>query len=259
MLRRNSAGAPSAKANRRLQKHAHDGPDDVDYRRPDARALTVRDNPRGHIPAASRGPNPSRSLRLSRVDVDADDAVLQSRTLLGGSAEALESVANSHLIEASRAQDVDELCTRQSAGNSTGPEMDIFAQGLVEFLAQNDVAVKKLAAGLQYAEDLAKSHLLVGCEIQHAVRNDDIDAPGVDRQRQGIAQSDLDVAKAQSARAVSSTLGHRLSHVHTNGSAHRPYGCRSEEEVHPGAAANVDNRGAGGYRLDPVRIGHAGE
>ena len=70
----------------------------------------------------------SRSLRLSRVDVDADDAVLQSRTLLGGSAEALESFANGHLLEASRGQDIDELCTRQSAGDSTRPEIDVLAK-----------------------------------------------------------------------------------------------------------------------------------
>ena len=73
------------------------------------------------------GPLGPELSRLPRVDVDADDAVLTRRPLLRCSTEALESLANSHLLEASGGQDVDKLCARQSASDSTRPEIDIFA------------------------------------------------------------------------------------------------------------------------------------
>jgi hypothetical protein len=72
-------------------------------------------------------PSQLQSARLSRVDVDADDAVLSSGALLGRAAEALEAFANRDLLEACGAQDVDELCTRQSASDSTSPEIHVFS------------------------------------------------------------------------------------------------------------------------------------
>src|SRR5579864_4430601 len=94
---------------------------------------------------------------LSRMDIHTHDAVLAGGPFLGRATETVEALADLDLPEPDRAQDVQKLCHRQSAGNSTRPEVDITPARLIEVNAEHDVAVEELASGHQHTEQDRKS------------------------------------------------------------------------------------------------------
>jgi hypothetical protein len=54
-----------------------------------------------------------------------------------------------------------KLCLRQSAGDSTGPQVDVAADRLGQLRGDNDVAVQELSPRLENPEDFAKGLFLV--------------------------------------------------------------------------------------------------
>ena len=70
----------------------------------------------------------------------------------------------------------DKLCLRQSAGDSTGPQIDITANRIRRLGGDHNVSVQELSPGLENPEDLAEGPFLIRRQIQDAVRDDDIDA-----------------------------------------------------------------------------------
>jgi hypothetical protein len=89
-----------------------------------------------------------------------------------------------------------KLCLRQSAGDSTGPQVDIAADRLGQLRGDNYVAIQELPARLENPEDFAKGLFLVRREVQHAVRDDDVNGLGFDGQRHRVPETHLDVGKA---------------------------------------------------------------
>lgn len=108
--------------------------------------------------------------RPPRVDVHAGDAVLARDSLLARAQEGIEALAQLHIHETESAEEVEKLSLRESAGDSTGPEVDVLADGLRQLARDDDVSVEEATAGSERAEDLAIRARLVGREIQDAVR-----------------------------------------------------------------------------------------
>src|SRR5690242_7185793 len=96
-----------------------------------------------------------------RVDVDAHDAVLLSRALLRGAAKRIEAFRDANAGEPESAEQLDELCLRQSAGDSTCPEIDIAPDRLGQLACNDDVAVQEFATGLEHAEHFREGPLFV--------------------------------------------------------------------------------------------------
>jgi hypothetical protein len=69
---------------------------------------------------------------LPGVHVHANHAVLLRGAFLPRASEAVKLFANGDLLEPRRLQDFDKLCTRQSTGNSTCPEINIPPEGFIE-------------------------------------------------------------------------------------------------------------------------------
>ena len=75
-------------------------------------------------------------------------SVLARCSLLGGRAEAIEPRGDLDFLEANPRQVNDELCLRQSAADSTGPQIDVAAGFLREFHIKGNVSQMQAAAGL---------------------------------------------------------------------------------------------------------------
>ena len=88
------------------------------------------------------------SNRFSRKHVDSVHSILTRRLLLRGRPKAIETRGDTDILKADLRQIVNELCLRQSAGDSTGPEIDIAAGILREFNIQGNVRQVKAAASL---------------------------------------------------------------------------------------------------------------
>jgi hypothetical protein len=63
----------------------------------------------------------------------------------------------------------DKLCLRHSAGNSTGPQIDIAANRLRQLGGDRDVPVEELSPRLENPEDLTEGLFLIRRQVQHAV------------------------------------------------------------------------------------------
>jgi len=73
-------------------------------------------------------------------DVHADDAVLASGPFLLRPAEWIESMRNPHISKSHRLERAVDLCLRQSAGDSTRPQIDVsFCRG-VQLRSEDDVS-----------------------------------------------------------------------------------------------------------------------
>ena len=90
----------------------------------------------------------TRSSGLVRKHVDAVDTEFACCLLFRCRAETVKPRRDVHVFEADPSQIVNELCLRQSAGDSTGPKIDI-AEGIVrEFDIQDNVGKVQSTAGL---------------------------------------------------------------------------------------------------------------
>src|SRR5262245_24160527 len=101
-------------------------------------------------------------VRANGRQVRTHDAILSGRGLLGRTLEALEASGDGDFREAGRSKYVDHLCFQQSAGDSTGPQVDIAEAVLRQDFADDDVANLRPAAGLEHARDLGDRALLLG-------------------------------------------------------------------------------------------------
>jgi hypothetical protein len=64
-------------------------------------------------------------LALRRMDVDACHGILSRHLLLGGALERVEPLTDLNALEPDLLEQAQELCLRQSAADSTGPQVDV--------------------------------------------------------------------------------------------------------------------------------------
>jgi hypothetical protein len=118
-----------------------------------------------------------------------------------------------YIAEAHGDECVDELCLRQSAGDSTGPELDVASDRLRQLDAGHDVRNLQATTDAQDSGDLGKRSFLLRHEIQHAVRHDDVNTCIVERECRRIAFEHIDVRQPALTRPGARTLAHVARHV----------------------------------------------
>jgi hypothetical protein len=64
-------------------------------------------------------------LRFCSVDIDTQDAILLRNTCFRCPTKAVKAFLHDDASESNLCQQRDKLCLRQSAGDSTGPEIDV--------------------------------------------------------------------------------------------------------------------------------------
>jgi hypothetical protein len=114
------------------------------------------------------------------VDVHTRDTVLTRDPLFRRAAEGIEVLGNANGSETDRLQYHDELCLRQSAGDSTSPEINIAPDRLGQFVCDDDVPVEELTTRLENPKHFGECLSLIWGQIQHAVADDEVDAPRID-------------------------------------------------------------------------------
>ena len=82
------------------------------------------------------------------MDIDAHDTVFRGDSFLRRASKAVESLIQHDTSEPDVREERDELCLRQSAGDSTGPEVDVASDGFRQLVGDDNVAIEELAAGL---------------------------------------------------------------------------------------------------------------
>ena len=114
--------------------------------------------------------------RLAGEEVCSADAILPGSPFLRRTAKAIEMGHHADLREAEINQERHELCLRQSAGDSTGPKIDVAPDVIAEFGIDDDVAKLKPSARTRDPPNLSERSVLFGNQVEHAVRDDNIDA-----------------------------------------------------------------------------------
>src|SRR5438093_467328 len=93
--------------------------------------------------------------RLPRVGIHAQHAVFPCDMFLRRATEAIEPFPDSDAAEPDVLKHAKKLCLRQSAGDSTGPEVDVTPDRFRELARHDDIAIQELPAGLEHAKDFA--------------------------------------------------------------------------------------------------------
>src|SRR4029453_16092567 len=104
---------------------------------------------------------------LARLDALDDRAVHALGDLVGE--------LDAHVAKPGRLEARDVLTTRQSTCDAAAPATALCALGRGEPVLGEDVADPEPAAGPQHACHLGQDGRLVGREVDHAVRDDDVD------------------------------------------------------------------------------------
>ena len=116
--------------------------------------------------------------------------------LFGCSAEAVEALNDGYVFQPVMGQGGNKLCLRQSAGDSTDPEIHVAANVLRKGRVYGDIAEVEPASWLEDTRDFLERLLLFGNQIQHAIRDHDVGARSLDRQRSGITLTNVHLAHA---------------------------------------------------------------
>ncbi len=108
--------------------------------------------------------------------VGASHAVLPGCALFLGATKAVEVGRYANVFKTQVAQERHQLCLRQSAGDSSGPQVDVAANVLAEFGVKHYIGKLQPAAGTQQAAYLSERFLFFGDEVEHAVGDNHIHA-----------------------------------------------------------------------------------
>jgi hypothetical protein len=109
------------------------------------------------------------SSRFPRKDIRAVDAVFAGGGFLRRGAEAIEPFQDRNRLEPHSFENLDHLCLRQSAGDSTCPEVDVPPRVFGEFDVKKDIGQVQAAAGLEHTHDFVEGALFFGNEINDPV------------------------------------------------------------------------------------------
>ena len=106
---------------------------------------------------------------LTCKHVHAVHAKLARRLLLGCRAKTIEPGGDVHVFQADPLQIRNELCLLQSAGDSTGPQVNVAADILRDLHIECYVSEMQPAASFENPHNLTKPEFLLGNEIEDAI------------------------------------------------------------------------------------------
>ena len=101
--------------------------------------------------------------------IDAHHAVAAGGFFFRCAGETVEPFGDCDVGEAGVRKRGDKLCFQQSAGDSSGPEIDILSRVFRELGSDHDVGDLHAPSWFQHAPDLGDGRLLIGHQVQHAV------------------------------------------------------------------------------------------
>ena len=76
---------------------------------------------------------------IASENVGTPHAILPRRVFLRRAAEAIKVPAQAHILESQIAQEGEELCLRQSTGDSTRPQINVAAHILAKFAVDDNI------------------------------------------------------------------------------------------------------------------------
>src|SRR5215469_6120860 len=101
-------------------------------------------------------------MRASGKDVHAMHTILAGCSLLGSGAKTIKLRRDADLLQTDLAQIRNNLCLRQSAGDSTCPEINI-AQGILrQWDIQGDIGEMQTPTRLEYPYDFGEAAFFFG-------------------------------------------------------------------------------------------------
>ena len=145
----------------------------------------------------------------------------------------------------------DILADRQRARETVAPFFRVVDQILRDRLVSHDVGDREPPAGFEDAKHFPEDLALVGSQVDHAIRNDQIHAAIIHRHgvRHALAEFDVGGGIAQvpghDRRVAPRDLQHRVGHVdadHAAGGADAPRGFKT---IDAASGADVQHRLAG--------------
>ena len=196
---------------------------------------------------------------FARKYVHPVDSELAGDLFLGCRAEAVKPRGDMHLLKADRQQIINELCLRQSARDSPGPQINVTAGILREFDIQGNISQVKAAAGSQHPHDFAKPSFLLRDEVQDTVRTDQINAGIFYRKSRRVALPDLDMVQPCLRGRFTRVFDHGLGHIDADGVSLGARPLRREQQIHPGTATDVEHRFTRMNGTDRQRVADSGE
>ena len=118
-------------------------------------------------------------VRLVGLDGGAPGAELlrlSSGVLELGAGVGIDELAGLDSLEAVMLQEPRVRCFQQRPGNSAGPEIDVSSAFGADRVLDRHIRDLHPAAGREHAEELGEDGVLVRDQVDHAVRDDDIEA-----------------------------------------------------------------------------------
>jgi len=131
--------------------------------------------------------------RLAGEYVSAADAIFPGCILFRCATKAVKVCRYADVLKPQVAQERYELCLRQSAGDSTRPQVYVTANAFVELGIENDICKLQSSTRAQHAVDFSERFLFLRDQIEHAVGDDNIDAGIRQRERGGIGLPHFDI------------------------------------------------------------------
>src|SRR6476659_6334026 len=93
-------------------------------------------------------------------------------------------------------QNLRVLCFQQSAGNSAGPEVDVASPLSTDRILDRDIGDLDPPTGSEHPEDLGENRVLVRDQVEHTIRDHDVEARIRERQLFRLALDEFHVRSA---------------------------------------------------------------
>src|SRR4249920_3481577 len=133
------------------------------------------------------------------------------------------------------------LVERQRAGDASDEAPSLGPRRGREVIGRHDVADPDPAARLEHATHLLEHRELVCGQVDHAVRDDHVDARVRQRDVLDVALEELDVLGARVGCVAPGEIEHLVGHVEPVRVAGRPDPSRREQHVDPAARTQVEH------------------
>src|SRR5581483_5558995 len=169
-----------------------------------------------------------------------DPRILEEHPRILGAIDARRLDGN--IRESGGAQQLAILVLLERTGDAADPQLDTPADLRRNVAAHDDVGYREAPSRLQDAEGFAKNAALVGGEIDHAVRDDDVDGLIRKGNRFDLALEELDVRRACFGRVPPRELQHVAGHVESVGLPLRTDAARRQQHVDASARSEIEHR-----------------
>jgi hypothetical protein len=198
------------------------------------------------------------SRRFPGAERNAECAEVRRTARLLGTGVDVRARIDDKLDKSRRSYRQLELPIQESARNSTGPERDILLRAWWHLFLDDNVAYLEPSTSLEHPRHFAHGGVLVGHQVQHAIRDHHIRPRVADRQCFTESLTKLSVRDVRGG-ACASLREHLRCHVDANNVPGRSDHSRRNQAVDTPTAADVYDALAGVQNAHAERIAGSGE